>query len=182
MARKRPHIKPDRNVPRGHGDLSSCESAVSVLRMGQFYLESDSYSDAMVYFLRADEEALRSQLSDNEVASLYASLARCYLGLGKHDEARNCAEQVSALAARAGDSAAAEANVILARTDAKSGRFRKSLRAAEQAYAVLRKEPDSALLAEASKALGTAHAELGNMTAARDCLMDCLVCNRRLGN
>jgi len=186
LARKRPHIKSDESVSRGHGDhgdLSSRESAISVLRMGQFYLESDSYSDAMVYFLRADEEALRSQLSDSEVASLHASLARCYFGLGKYDEARNCAQYVGVLAARAGDStAAAEANVILARTDAKSGRFRKSLHAAEQAYAVLRKEPDSALLAEASKALGTAHAELGNMTAARDCLMDCLVCNRRLGN
>ncbi len=186
MARQRPHIKPDECAPRGHrdhGDLSSRESAISVLRKGQFYLELDSYSDAMVYFLRADEEALKSQLSHNEVASLYASLARCYFGLGKHDEARNYAQHVATLAARAGDStAAAEANVILARTDAKSGRFRKSLRAAEQAYAVLRKEPDSALLAEASKALGTAHAELGNMTAARDCLMDCLVCNRRLGN
>jgi DNA-binding NtrC family response regulator/tetratricopeptide (TPR) repeat protein len=151
--------------------------------MGQFYLESDSYSDAMVYFLRADEEALRSQLSGDDVALLYASLARCYLGLGKHDEARSCAEKVSALAVRTGNSVmAAEANVILSRTEAKSGRFRKSLREAEQAYAVLRKEPDSALLAEASKALGTAHAELGNMTAARDCLIDCLVCNRRLGN
>ena len=151
--------------------------------MGQFYLESDSYSDAMVYFLRADEEALRLQLSDDDVARLYASLARCYLGLGKHDEARSCAEKVSALAARTGNSVtAAEAHVILSRTEAKSGRFRRSLRAAEQAYAVLRKEPDSALLAEASKALGTAHAELGNMTAARDCLIDCLVCNRRLGN
>ena len=186
MARKRPHIKPGRDVPRGrsdHGDLSSRGSAISVLRMGQFYLESDSYSDAMAYFLRADEEALRSQLSDDETASLYASLARCYLGLGKHDEARGCAEKVLALAARAGNrTSAAEANVILARTEAKSGRFRKSLRAAEQAYAVLRKEPDSALLAEASKVLGTAHAELGNMTAARDCLTDCLVCNRRLGN
>ena len=186
MARKRPNIKPDRDVPRGrgdHGDHSSRGSAISVLRMGQFYLESDSYSDAMMYFLRADEEALRSQLSDDETASLYASLARCYLGLGKHDEARGCAEKVSALAARAGNSTSvAEANVILARTEAKSGRFRKSLRAAEQAYAVLRKEPDSALLAEASKVLGTAHAELGNMTAARDCLTDCLVCNRRLGN
>ena len=151
--------------------------------MGQFYLESDSYSDAMVYFLRADEEALRSQLSGDDVALLYASLARCYLGLGKHDEARSCAERISALAARTGNSVtAAEANVILSRTEAKSGRFRESLREAEQAYAVLRNEPDSALLAEASKALGTAHAELGNMTAARDCLIDCLVCNRRLGN
>ncbi|MCK5597154.1 MAG: tetratricopeptide repeat protein, partial [Candidatus Eisenbacteria sp.] len=113
--------------------------------MGQFYLESDSYSDAMVYFLRADEEALRSQLSGDDVALLYASLARCYLGLGKHDEARNCAEKVSALAARTGNSvAAAEANVILSRTEAKSGRFRRSLREAERAYAVLRKEPDSA--------------------------------------
>jgi DNA-binding NtrC family response regulator/tetratricopeptide (TPR) repeat protein len=151
--------------------------------MGQFYLESDSYSDAMVYFLRADEEARRSQLSNDDVARLYASLARCYFGLGRHDEARSCAEKVSALAARTGNSVtAAEANVILSRTEAKSGRFRKSLREAERAYAVLRKEPDSALLAEASKALGTAHAELGNMTAARDCLIDCLVCNRRLGN
>lgn len=186
MARKRSHTRPDRDVPRGrsdHGDLSSRESAISVLRMGQFYLESDSYSDAMVYFLRADEEALRSQLSGDDVALLYASLARCYLGLGKHDEARSCAEKVSALAARTGNSVtAAEANVILSRTEAKSGRFRRSLREAERAYAVLRKEPDSALLAEASKALGTAHAELGNMTAARDCLIECLVCNRRLGN
>jgi len=186
LARKRSHIEPDQDVPRGrsdHGDMSSRGSAISVLRMGQFYLESDSYSDAMVYFLRADEEALRSQLSGDDVALLYASLARCYFGLGKHDEARSCAGKVSALAVRAGNSVmAAEANVILSRTEAKSGRFRKSLRKAEQAYAVLRKEPDSALLAEAGKALGTAHAELGNMTAARDCLIDCLVCNRRLGN
>ena len=139
MARKRSHIKPDRDVPRGrgdHGDLSSRGSAISVLRTGQFYLESDSYSDAIVCFLRADEEVLRAQLSDADVASLHASLARCYFGLGKYDAARSCAEKLAALAARTGNSAAAaEANVILSRTEAKSGRFRKSLRAAEQAYA-----------------------------------------------
>ncbi|MFH1690001.1 MAG: sigma 54-interacting transcriptional regulator [Candidatus Eisenbacteria bacterium] len=186
MARKRPDIKPDLSAQRGpgeHGSPNSRESAVSVLRMGQFYLESDSYSDAMEYLKRVDEDALRSQLSDAEVVTLYAGLARCCLGLGRHDEARGHAEKVATLAARREDPvSAAEADVILAKTEGKSGRFRKSLRAAERAYAVLRKEPDSALLAEASKALGAAHAELGNMTAARDCLIDCLVCNRRLGN
>lgn len=151
--------------------------------MGQFYLASDSYSDALEYLQRVESDALRSQLSEAEVVSLYTGLARCCLGLGRHDEARSYVEKVAALAARCEDSiSAAEADVILAKTEIKSGRFRKSLRAAERAYAVLRKEPDSALLAEASKALGTAHAELGNMTAARDCLIDCLVCNRRLGN
>jgi DNA-binding NtrC family response regulator/tetratricopeptide (TPR) repeat protein len=151
--------------------------------MGCFYLESDSYSDALEYFLRVEADSLRSQLSDAEVTSLYAGLARCSLGLGKHDDARRYAERLADLAAGSDEPlVAAEADVILARTESKSGRFKKSLRAAERAYAVLRKEPDSALLAEASKALGTAHAELGNITAARDCLIDCLVCNRRLGN
>ena len=151
--------------------------------MGQFYLESDSYSDAMEYLKRVETDALRSQLSDADVVSLYTGLARCCLGLGRHDEARGYAEKVVAVATRGEDPiSAAEADVILAKTEIKSGRFRRSLRAAERAYAVLRKEPDSALLAEASKALGTAHAELGNITAARDCLIDCLVCNRRLGN
>ncbi len=186
MARQRPDIKPDHSAQKGPGERgseSSRESAVSALRMGQFYLESDSYSDAMEYLRRVEMDALRSQLSDAEAVSLYAGLARCCLGLGRHDEAREHAGKVTALAAGSGDPvAAAEADVILAKTESKSGRFRKSLRAAERAYAVLRKEPDSALLAEASKVLGTAHAELGNMTAARDCLIDCLVCNRRLGN
>ena len=186
MARKRPDIKPDRSAPegqRGHGDSRSRDSAVSALRQGQFYLESDSYSDAMEYFLRVEGGALKSQLSDAEVATLYSGLARCCLGLGKHAEARGYASQAAGFAVRSGSAiAAAEADVIVAKTESKSGHFRKSLRAAERAYAVLRKEPDSALLAEAGKVLGTAHAELGNMTAARDCLTDCLVCNRRLRN
>jgi len=151
--------------------------------MGEFYLGSDSFSDAMEYLLRVEKEESRSTLTDAEVAALYARLARCCLGLGRHEDAMDYAAKSAASASRAGDTVTgAEADVVVARTEAKSGRFRKSLRAAERAYAVLRKMPDSALLAEASKALGTAHAELGNMTAARDCLVDCLVCNRRLGN
>ena len=98
MSRKRPDIKPDGHAPQGpddHGNLSSRESASSVLRMGRFYLESDSYSDAMEYLLRAEADAVRSQLSDDEVASLYAGLARCSLGLGKHADARRHAERLA---------------------------------------------------------------------------------------
>jgi DNA-binding NtrC family response regulator/tetratricopeptide (TPR) repeat protein len=186
LARKRPEVRPDGPGPEESGrnvDAGRRGSALADLRMGALYLESDNFSDAMDYFLRVEREDLRSTLTDAEVACLYARLARCCLGLGRHDDAMGHAAKAASFASQAGDLVArAEADVIVARVEARSGRFRRSLRAAERAYAVLRKKPDSALLAEASKALGTAHAELGNMTGARDCLVDCLVCNRRLGN
>jgi DNA-binding NtrC family response regulator/tetratricopeptide (TPR) repeat protein len=151
--------------------------------MGRVYLNSDSYSDALAYFVRAEENALRSDMTDAELASLYVDIAACHLGLGRHDKARSYIAQVEELELGSEhDEIRAEAGVVLARTEVKAGRFRKSLVAADRAYALLRKKPDSPLLAEASKVLGTAHAELGNSTGARDCFVDCLVCNRRLGN
>ena len=151
--------------------------------MGQLHLASDNYAEALGYFMQAGSDTLRPELSDSEFASVCAGLARCCLGLGRLGEAREHAQRQAEVGARAGDPVAvAEAHVILARADGKGGRFRDSLQEAEKAYAVLRTRPDTALMAEASKALGAAHAELGDMTAARDCFMECLVCNRRLGN
>jgi tetratricopeptide (TPR) repeat protein len=185
VAQKRPDDDP-KNRSSAHGKSGSTEArdtALSAARMGRVYLNSDSYSDALAYFVRAEENALRSDMTDAELASLYVDIAACHLGLGRHDKARSYIAQVEELELGSEhDEIRAEAGVVLARTEVKAGRFRKSLVAADRAYALLRKKPDSPLLAEASRVLGTAHAELGNSTGARDCFVDCLVCNRRLGN
>jgi DNA-binding NtrC family response regulator/tetratricopeptide (TPR) repeat protein len=187
VAGMRPNIEPERKArgadegpgrsrgPRG--------AALSAIESGHVYLSSDSYSDAIGYFRVAERDGHLAALTASEAAGLHASLARCYLGLGQHDEARRYAlEALRVGSGGEGDDAAAEAHVILARIDVRSGCFQEALEAAEKAYAILRSEPDSPLIAEASKVLGTAHAELGNAAAARDCFTECLVTNRRLGN
>lgn len=187
MAGMRPDIEPERKARRAkHGPRRSQgarESALSAIELGHVYLSSDSYSDAIEYFGRAETDELRSELTSAEVAGLFAGIARSYLGLGKHDEARRYAERVLSVGYRGeGSEATAEAHIVLARIEVRSGRFREALTAAQKAYAILRSRPDSPLIAEASKVLGTAHAELGSVAAARDCFTECLVTNRRLGN
>jgi DNA-binding NtrC family response regulator/tetratricopeptide (TPR) repeat protein len=187
VAGVRPNIEPEHKA-RGADDgpgrsRDPREAALSAIESGHVYLSSDSYSDAIAYFRVAERDEHLATLTAAEAAGLYASLARSYLGLGKHDEARECALEALSVASRgeAGDEAA-EAHVVLARIDVRSGRFQEALEAAEKAYSILRREPDSPLIAEASKVLGSAHAELGNTAAARDCFTECLVTNRRLGN
>jgi tetratricopeptide (TPR) repeat protein len=187
VPRMRPDIEPEREVrgakqgPGRSPDLR--RSALSAIELGHVYLSSDSYSDAIEYLETAERDEHRSQLTDGEVAGLYASLARCYLGLGKHDEARRYAEKALGVGSpEDGGEATAEAYVVLARIEVRSGRFSEARDAAEKAYAILRIKPDTPLIAEASKVLGTAHAELGSIAAARDCFTECLVTNRRLGN
>jgi DNA-binding NtrC family response regulator/tetratricopeptide (TPR) repeat protein len=187
VAGTRRNIEPERKArgakegPRRSQDPR--DAALSAIELGQAYLSSDSYSDAIEYFGVAECDEHLSSLTDAEASGLHASLARCYLGLGKHDEARRYAEKALSPGSRGeGSDAIAEAHTVLARIEVRSGRFSEALGAAEEAYAILRSKPDSPLIAEASKVLGTAHAELGNTAAARDCFTECLVTNRRLGN
>ncbi len=185
MAGKRPNIEPERDGP-GIRDgsrkaRSERDAALSVIQLGRVYLESDSYSDAVDYLIQADTDEFRSQLTQAEIAGLYASIARCYLGLGELEVARTYAGKVDELDLGE-EEEAAEARVVLAKIEVSSGRFRQALEAAKKAYSVLRAGSDTPLLAEASKAMGTAHAELGDTTAARDCFVECLVTNRRLEN
>ncbi|MFH1501810.1 MAG: sigma 54-interacting transcriptional regulator [Candidatus Eisenbacteria bacterium] len=175
----------ERDAKREHGEAGrsplSRADALSAIQTGQVYLESDSYSDAIGCFERAAEAPSRSDLEASELSALYAGLARCYVGLGEHGEARRWVDALRELHADDAMSAA-EADVILGRIESRAGRFRESLAAAQRAYNVLREGPESELLADASKIMGTAHSELGSNTAARDCFVDCLVTNRRLGN
>ena len=80
MAGKRPNIEPERDGPRirdgSHKARSERDAALSVIQLGRVYLESDSYSDAVDYFIQADTDEFRSQLTEEEIAGLYASIAR----------------------------------------------------------------------------------------------------------
>jgi DNA-binding NtrC family response regulator/tetratricopeptide (TPR) repeat protein len=184
VARKRPDINPEHGVSRESGGSTSASAAraaaLSALDMGRVYLESYGYSDAIESLsLVARGESLAT-LKSWEVAELYANLARSHVGLGQYDEARGWLDKLEDL--DVDDGRRAEARVILAKIESRSGRFREALAASQKAYAVLSTRPDSPLLVEASKMMGTAHAELGNVSAARDCFLDCLVTNRRLGD
>jgi len=166
---------------KGRGPVTPREDALSSIQMGLVYLDSDSYSDAIECLERAAAESLLTHLETPERAQLFAALARGYVGLGEHDLARSWVDALEAVGAE-DPVVAAEADVILSRIESRAGRFRESLAAAQRAYDVLRDLPESQLLADAAKIMGTAHAELGNVSAARDCLVDCLVTNRRLGD
>ena len=162
---------------------SARDAVTSAVRLGLVYLESDSYTDALGYFLQASEGDLASQLTARESAALYLNIARCHLGLGQYEEARSCRARIDELdLAEADEPIAAEADVVIARAEIESGRYQEALRAAQRAYEVLRTRPDGEALAEAGKALGIANAELGNIQAARDYFTDYLVTQKRLKN
>jgi len=162
---------------------STRDATLTAIRLGDVYLGSDSYSDALGYFVRAGEGELGAELSDAEAAGLYVRIAKCHLGLGDYRSARiHCAKLDNLELADDEISVWAEANVVLARVEIESGRYDEALRAAQKAYETLRTSPDSPLLAEAGKALGVANAELGNITAARDYFTDYLVSQKRLGD
>jgi transcriptional regulator with PAS, ATPase and Fis domain/tetratricopeptide (TPR) repeat protein len=162
---------------------SAREAALTATRLGDVYLESDSYSDALGYYAQAADEELGSTLTDAELGRLYARIARCHLGLGDCKEARAYCDDANELELDDEDrSVAAEIDVVRARVEIESGRFEEALSAAQRAYDVLKTCPDSPQLAEAGKALGIANAELGNMTAARDFFTDYLVSQKRLGD
>jgi len=160
---------------------SAREAAQTAIRLGDVYLASDSYSDALGYFTQASEGDLGAELSDEQAAELYVRIARCHLGLGDYRSARKYCAKLDDLEL-SDDEVWAEANVVLARVEIESGRYDEALRAAQKSYETLRTSPDSPLLAEAGKALGVANAELGNITAARDYFTDYLVSQRRLGD
>jgi len=166
---------------KGQRPLSPHDVALSAIREGLLYLDSDSYSDAIVSFESVLKKNLLGRLEPEERSSLFAGLARSYVGLGKHREARRWVEAMRGLDV-CDPAVASEADVILARIESRAGRFRESLVASQRAYKALRELPESRLLADAAKIMGTAHAELGSIGAARDCLVDCLVTNRRLGD
>jgi DNA-binding NtrC family response regulator/tetratricopeptide (TPR) repeat protein len=162
---------------------SAREAALTAIRLGDVYLGSDSYSDALGYFMQASGGDLGAELGDSETGELYVRIAKCHLGLGDYREARGfCAKLDDLDLSESEESVQAEANVVLARLEIESGRYGEALRAAQKAYDSLRTSPDSSLLAEAGKALGIANAELGNMTAARDYFTDYLVSQKRLGD
>lgn len=162
---------------------STRDAVVTAIRLGEMYLESDSYSDALGYYTQAEGDELASKLTPPELAALRVNIAKCYLGLGSYTEARDyCAAAGENDLGEEEGTVLAEADVILARVEIESGRYDEALRAAQKAYGVLRAQPDSKLLAEAGKALGIANAELGNIDAARDYFTDYLVCQKRLGD
>jgi len=162
---------------------SSRDAVLTAIRLGDVYLSSDSYSDALGYFVQAGGGELGAELSDTEAAELLVRIAKCHLGLGDYRNARKfCAKLDDLELDESGTSIWAEANVVLSRVEIESGRYDEALRAAQKAYETLRTSPDSPLLAEAGKALGIANAELGNITAARDYFTDYLVSQKRLGD
>ena len=162
---------------------SAREAALTAIRLGHVYLDSDSYSDALEYFAQAAAEELSEKLTDSELGRVYVNVARCHLGLGNCRDARAQCEKLDDLELADDETDVwAEANVVLARIEIECGHYENALRAAQKAYEVLRTRPDSPLLAEAGKALGVANAELGNVKAARDYFTDYLVCQKRLEN
>jgi DNA-binding NtrC family response regulator len=187
MADRRPDDKPEREMleafKKAMESRSARDAALTAIRLGDVYLESDSYTDALGYYTRAAGTELGSELADGEVAGLSVQIAKCHLGLGNYGKARAYCAKLDDLELSEEDSTAwAEANVVLARIEIESGRYDEALRAAQKAYDILRVSPDSPLLAEAGKALGIANAELGNTQAARDYFTDYLVSQKRLGN
>jgi DNA-binding NtrC family response regulator/tetratricopeptide (TPR) repeat protein len=187
VAEERPDDRPEREMleafRKAMASRSSREAALTATRLGDVYLESDSYSDALGYYAQAADEELASTLTDAELGRLFARIARCHLGLGDCKEARAYCDDAGELELDEGDrSVGAEIGVVRARVEIESGRFEEALSAAQAAYDVLKTCPDSPELAEAGKALGIANAELGNLTAARDFFTDYLVSQKRLGN
>jgi DNA-binding NtrC family response regulator/tetratricopeptide (TPR) repeat protein len=187
VTEKRPDDRHEREMleafKKAMATRSAREAALTAIRLGDLYLESDSYTDALEYFVQAEVGELGAKLSDEEAAGLYVRIARCHLGLGNYREARAYCAQLDDLDIEDEECTVwAEANVVLARIEIESGRYDEALRAAEKAYDVLRVHPDSPHLAEAGKALGIANAELGNIAAARDYFTDYLVTQKRLGD
>ncbi len=182
MATRDSDINRGRDAGREGPERTSRKAdALSEIRMGILYLESDSYVEAIESFARAAEDPSLERLETTDLARLYSGLARAYVGLGMHEEARSWAEALGTLDPD-DPVMVAESDVIVGRTESRAGRFREALAAAKRAYDVLREGEECALLADASKIMGTAHAELGDTAAARDCFIDCLVTYRRLGN
>ena len=186
MASKRPDDIPEREkleaLKRAMASQSPREAAVTAVRLGDVYLASDSYSDALEYFQKAIDGQFGEKPDDREAAELYVRVARCHLGLGEFREARQACAKLDDLELDEGTAELwAEANVVLARVEIESGRYEEALRAAQKAYDSVKSLPDGVLLAEAGKALGIANAELGNVNAARDYFTDYLVTQKRLG-
>ncbi|MBN1458629.1 MAG: tetratricopeptide repeat protein, partial [Armatimonadetes bacterium] len=187
MASQRPDDRLEREMleafRKAMESRSVRDAALTAIRLGDVYLESDSYSDALEYYTQASGGPLAVELSDAEAAGLYVRIAKCHLGLGDYRKARKYCSKLDDLELdEATEPVWAETNVVLARIEIESGRYEDALRAAQKAYESLRTSSDSALLAEAGKALGIANAELGNMTAARDYFTDYLVSQKRLGD
>ena len=187
MADERPDSRFEREMldafRRAMASRSARDAALTAMRLGDLYLESDNYSDALGYFLQAADEDLGETLSDDELGLVLVRTAKCHAALGDYRGARAAIEELDDLELDQDiEDVWAEANVLLARVENESGRYDEGLRAAQKAYEVLRSRPDSELLAEAGKALGVANAELGNIQAARDYFTDYLVTQKRLGD
>ncbi len=162
---------------------SSHEAAATAIRLGDVYLGSDSYNDALGYYGKVLDGELGEKLDDTEAAEVYVRIARCHLGLGEYREARAACAKLDDLELEEGSAELwAEANVVLARVEIESGRYEEALRAAQKAYDTVKSLPEGTLLAEAGKALGIANVELGNMGTARDYFTDYLVTQKRLGS
>ena len=185
MADERPDERFEREMldafRRAMASRSARDAALTAIRLGDLYLESDNYSDALGYFVQASEDDLGDALNDEELGLVLVRTAKCHAALGDYREARASIAELDDLELdEESDDVWAEANVVLARIENESGRYDEALRAAQKAYEVLRTRPDSELLAEAGKALGVANAELGNIQAARDYFTDYLVAVKRL--
>jgi len=135
VAEKRPDDKPEREMleafKKAMASRSAREAALTAVRLGDVYLGSDSYSDALGYFRQAAGDELAEKLTDDEIAGLYVRIAQCYLGLGDYQEARAYCAKLDDLKIEDEESTAwPEANVVLARVEVESGRYDEALRAA----------------------------------------------------
>lgn len=162
---------------------SAREAALTAMRLGDVYLESDSYTDALGYYEQAAHGELGNTLGDDELAGAYVRIARCRLRLGDYTDARAACAKLDDLELEEGsDLIWADANLVLARVEIESGRYDEALRAAHKAYDVAKTHPEGTLLADAGKVLGIVNAEIGNIDAARDYFTDYLVTQKRLGS
>jgi len=161
-----------------HDESKTAQEAIA---LGDLYLESDSYRDALACYGDATADRCGSSLAGPELGELYVKMARCHLGLGDHGEALACCEKVCSLAEE--DSAVwVNARIVCSDAEIRSGRYDAALASAQSAYDALRTSPDSELLAAACRFVGVANAELGDLGTARDCFTESEVIYRRLGN
>ena len=135
MTGKRPDIDPEHGVAGRSGEQMDSKrvraEVLSLLDMGRIYLSSDSFSDAIESLSAAACDESLSVLETEEVAEVYAGLARSHVGLGQYADARDWLERLDAL--DLDDARRAEGNVILAKIESRSGRFREALAASQKA-------------------------------------------------
>ncbi len=172
----KPSVTQESQLVRGVGGAVG-----EAICLGDLYLASESYRDALACYEEAAGDGARSASGDHGPAELLVKMARCHLWLGSYDDGRACCQAASDLE-RTHSATWAEARLVLSWLEFRSGRFDRALAFAEDALDTLRDSPDTALFAYASSAFGVASTELGDIDTARECFTESLVVHRRLGD